>query len=173
MQQVVIYCHGYGSSANSSKHRALRAAGFDAHCFDADIDPTLAYPYLTGKIDSLLADYAEQEVELVFVGTSLGGWTASRLASAYKARAVVINPSFDPANSLEKYGLPRDLCDKYFEIVTDVRYKYFFAEVDEVIDHQQFAQQLIAKGFDVTVVPGADHRFEEHFDLVINYLKMN
>lgn len=171
MEKLIVYCHGYGSSANSSKLKALKDAGFNAYCFDASVDPVEANLYLTNKIDNLLIDHLNQDIELVFVGTSLGGWTASRLSKMYGAKAVIINPSVDPANSLLKYGVPNEICDLYHVFAPYEGHKYFFAEHDEVIDNTVFRENLTVAGFNVTVVPGADHRFDKHFDLVIDYLK--
>lgn len=171
MEQLIIYCHGFGSSSNSSKLQKLRDAGLNAFCFTADIDPTKAFQVLTNEIDSLLIDYLHRDIKLVFVGTSLGGWTAALLAKTYHARAVIINPSINPALSLLKHEVPIEVCVKYQPIITDRRYEYFFAEYDEVLDNESYSKSLIEDGFNVTVVPGADHRFEKHFDLIVNLLK--
>jgi predicted esterase YcpF (UPF0227 family) len=171
MEKLIVYCHGYGSGANSNKLKALKKAGFNAHCFDADVDPVEAMTYLTNKIDNLLIDHLNQDVELVFVGTSLGGWTASRLSKLYKAKAVIINPSVDPATSLLKYGVPEEICERYHVFAPYEGHKYFFAKYDEVIDNQIFSKNLTDAGFNVTIVSDADHRFEKHFGLVIDYLK--
>jgi alpha/beta superfamily hydrolase len=171
MEKLIVYCHGYDSGANTGKLKALKSAGFNAHCFQADVDPVEALTYLTNKIDNLLIDHLNQDIELVFVGTSLGGWTASRLSKLYKAKAVIINPSVDPANSLLKYGVSKDICEKYSVFAPHEGHKYFFAKYDEVIDNQIFSKNLTDAGFDVTIVADADHRFEKHFGLVIDYLK--
>lgn len=171
MKKIVIYCHGYGSSSKSTKYLALKSAGFDAYCFDASVDPGQARRSLSTAIDSLLKGSVQQDENLVFVGTSLGGWTASCLAEIYSAEAIIINPAVDPASSLLKYGLPKEICEQYTPLVPNKRHQYYFAEVDEVIDNTLFAQQLVDTGFNVTVVPGADHRFDKHFGLVIDYLK--
>jgi predicted esterase YcpF (UPF0227 family) len=171
MEKLIVYCHGYGSGANSTKLKALKAAGFNAHCFEADIDPVEAILYLTNKIDNLLIDHLNQDIELVFVGTSLGAWMASKLAKMYGAKAVIINPSVDPSTSLLKYSVPKEICEKYHVFAPHETHKYFFAKYDEIIDNQTFSKNLTEAGFDVTVVTDADHRFEKHFGLVIDYLK--
>jgi len=171
MEKLIVYCHGYGSGTKSTKLKALKTAGFNAHCFQADVDPTKAFFDLTNKIDNLLIDHLNQDVELVFVGTSLGGWTAAKLAKLYKAKAIIINPSVDPATSLLKYGVSKDICEKYSVFAPHEEHKYFFAKYDEVIDNQTFSKNLTDAGFDVTIVADADHRFEKHFGLVIDYLK--
>jgi predicted esterase YcpF (UPF0227 family) len=171
MEKLIVYCHGYGSGTKSTKLKALKTAGFNAHCFQADVHPDKAMIHLTKKIDNLLIDHLNQDVELVFVGTSLGGWTAAKLAKLYKAKAIIINPSVDPATSLLKYGVSKDICEKYSVFAPHEGHKYFFAKYDEVIDNQTFSKNLTDAGFDVTIVSDADHRFEKHFGLVIDYLK--
>ena len=172
MEKLIVYCHGYGSGTKSTKLKALKSAGFNAHCFAADVDPDKANAYLTNKIDKLLLEYSNRDIELVFVGTSLGGWTASRMAKLYKTKAVIINPSVDPSTSLLKYGVSKEICDRYHLFCPHETHKYFFAKYDEIIDNRDFSKSLTEAGYDVTIVDGADHRFEKHFGLVIDYLKV-
>ena len=175
MKKIIIYCHGYNSSSKSSKLQQLQQlkdSGFEAYCFDADINPVKALEHLTNEIDILLVEKQHhKDFKLIFVGTSLGGWMASKLAKLYSAEAVIINPSINPKLSLLKYGVADEICDLYEPIEWSKKSKYFFADKDEVIDNVEIRQYLINEGLDITVVPGADHRFDKHFNIVLEYLK--
>lgn len=170
MKKVIVYCHGYGSSPESDKLLQLKDAGFDAYCFQADIDPDIAHKSICDKIDSMLLDYLHQDIKLIFVGTSLGGWMASNLADCYSADAIIINPSHDPKESLAKYGVSEEIRNKYTPLVANRHYVYFFGENDEVIDHSLFTETLVGKCRWFSY-KGADHRFKGHFHHVIDYLK--
>lgn len=170
MDKLIIYCHGYASSANSDKLDALQKAGFDAHCFQADIDPEVAFQSISDRVDDLLMDRMNEEIKLIFVGTSLGGWMASKLADSYGADAVIINPSLDPEASLVKYGVPKEIRNKYEKMKVNSKYQYFFAQYDEVIDHTECIKQCTDIGASITIVQSAYHRFQKDFSRVIKFL---
>jgi predicted esterase YcpF (UPF0227 family) len=145
---------------------------FKVFSFDIDIDPDVAFKQLSYNIDMALVEDMHLPEELIFVGTSLGGWWAEKMAKLYQCKAVIINPSINPESSLSKYGVVKEICDKYYEFQSDVRHKYFFAKCDDVINNEKFRTNLIESGHDVTIDSKADHRFSgEPFENVINYLK--
>jgi len=173
MKKLIVYFHGYGSSKDSDKVKRLKQeSDFETHAFDIDIDPRVAHYELTKNIDMLLATDPHVPRKLVFVGTSLGGWWASRMAKEYQCKAVVINPSIDPEKSLMKYNVDPNICYRYYPFCPHTTHKYFFARFDEVIDSEKFRNNLIFASYDVTVINKADHRFNgEPFEEVIKYLK--
>jgi hypothetical protein len=175
MKKLIVYFHGYGSSANSDKVTRL-SQDFETYCFNAPVDFDIAEKSLTENIDFLLVTNPEEPVELIFVGTSLGAWTANELAKQYGCHAVIINPSVDPSTSLKKYGVSDEICGTYYPMIPSKDNKYFFAEVDEVIPNEQYREKLIAEGYDVTVVCSmpekSNHRFNgDSFEFVVDYLK--
>jgi len=170
MKKVIVYCHGYGSNTKSGKVQQLKDAGFETYCYKADMDPDIACESLCDNIDLMLLDYLHQEIKLIFVGTSLGGWMASKLADCYSASAVIINPSHNPKESLERYGISEEIRNKYTPLVANRHYVYFFGENDEVIDHSLFTETLVGKCTWFSY-KDADHRFDDHFKFVIDYLK--
>ena len=173
MSKVVIYCHGYKSSSKSDKLRLLQEAGFEAYCFDADVDPDIAFRNIYEKIDNLLVEYYNQDIKLIFVGTSLGGWWASKLASEYDCEAVIINPSADPKVSLAKYRVPEHILEQYDEIVIPKRATYFFASNDEVIDHTEFIKKVNQEQTSVYIFQDGNHRFNgKHFEKVVEHLRL-
>ena len=173
MKKMIVYFHGYGSSKNSAKVVRLKKENdFNVFSFNVDIDPDVALEQLTDNIDMALMKDLHNPEKLVFVGTSLGGWWAAKMASIYKCKAVLINPSINPGVSLAKYGVSQEIFDKYYTFPPKMEHKYFFAKNDEVIDSENFRDNLINAGYDVTVEDEADHRFGgAPFEKVVSYLK--
>lgn len=164
MKPLVVYCHGYGSSSNTDKVQRLRDFGFDVYAWDIDIDPRVSIPYLENKIDDLLLDNIHHNIDLVFIGTSLGCWYASKLADAYGAKAILINPSYTPAKSLLRYGVSTDIASKYDNTVFDENDTVIVAKDDEVIDH---SDRDFSNAKAVILSETGGHRFNgREFDLV-------
>ena len=173
MKKVIVYFHGYGSSPNSDKVTRLRQEkNWETYAFPINIDPVVAFEQLSGNIDMILADNPhDEDILLVFVGTSLGAWWASKMAKVYTCHAVLINPSIDPETSLLKYDVEPVICQKYHMLAPYHGNKYFFAENDEVIPNEEFRNYLIDAEYNVTVTPNTDHRFGgEAFEGVIKYI---
>ena len=173
MKKMIVYFHGYGSSRNSDKVARLKQEeDFNVYAFNIDIDPDVAKKQLVENIDMALMEDLHRPEELVFVGTSLGGWWAGRMAKLYQCKAVIINPSINPGVSLAKYGVSPEILDKYHLFPPHIGHKYFFAKNDEVINNETFRTTLIDSGYDVTVDDKADHRFGgDSFEKVVSYLK--
>ncbi len=97
----VIYFHGFASGPNSGKVLELRKhyesvfAPFIPYRFDEDV--------LVDQIKTFLKTNSKPGDQILFVGTSLGGYWASLMAEAFDGRAVVFNPSVDPSEDLMKY----------------------------------------------------------------------
>lgn len=167
MKKLVVYCHGYNSSANTDKVYALREAGFETYAWDINVDPDISMPFLEHCIDNLLLEYLNHEVDLVFVGTSLGAWYASKLADKYGARAILINPSYGPSRTLPKIGCDPEIARKYEDIVIDTNDDLVYAKNDELIDHCRSWPN--AKS--ITVHETGGHRFNgEHFKTVFRLI---
>lgn len=164
MEPLIVYCHGYGSSANTDKVQKLKDFGFDVHAWDIVIDPDVSVPYLESKIDDLLIDYMHRNINLVFIGTSLGAWYASKLADMYGAKAVVVNPSYTPSKSLLRYGVDQDIANRYTDTVLDGNDTVVVAKDDEVIDHTGRDFSNVEK---VIYCETGGHRFNgKEFDLI-------
>lgn len=174
MRKIVVYFHGYGSNPNSEKvdriHMALPE--YEVYAFDIDIDVDKAYAHLSAKIDEVLTMVIHSNCELVFVETSLGGWWASKMAEAYGAKAIIINPSSNPKDSLLKHGVSEDLCAKYDSLKINDRFHYFFSVHDEVIDHDQTIREVIELGASYYLDKNEDHHFNgDGFNRVISTIR--
>ncbi len=175
MTNHVIYFHGYGSTPESSKVDMLReelSSDYSVHAFPIDIDPDKAHLELTEQIDNLLLEDMHSDDKVLFVGTSLGGWWASKLGVLYGISAIVINPPEKPSESLSKYGEPETITSKYEDFTVGEDNVYFFAEEDSVIDNLELRKRIATAGLPVFIVKGATHRFNgKDFSMAISVLK--
>lgn len=102
---VILYLHGFLSSPRSEKVRILRAAVERENARRAEsgvgepvklIAPDMNHP--PRCVDRLLHEIAERVdlAQTTVVGSSLGGFFATRFAREFGTRAVLLNPCFDP-----------------------------------------------------------------------------
>lgn len=170
MKKIIVYCHGYGSSSKTDKVERLRAVeNSEVVAFDINIDPNVSVRYLLNTVtDYMLTTRMHEAANLVFVGTSLGAWYANILGNAFRAKTVLINPCYDPKNLLIKYGVDKEILNKYSPIIPNPLTKVFIAQNDEVIDYEDFD---FASG-DITFVPSGGHRFNgvEFEKYIVGYL---
>ena len=100
-EQKLLYLHGFNSSPQSHKAELVRAY-MQAHgCAGQLICPHI--PHVPGEARSFLEQLVEHELndaKLSYVGSSLGGYYAIYLAEKYGGRAVLINPSIKPYETL-------------------------------------------------------------------------
>lgn len=166
-----LYIHGFGGNG-----RGVKATAFREHFGDALMAPSLS------TIPELAIDTLEQIVErgmkespLTLIGSSLGGYYAAYLSEKYGIKAVLINPSVRPYETLERMigeafsyydlshfewnsrhiGMLR-ACDT--PCITPDNYLLLLQTGDELLDYTQ-AQSKFAGA--VTVVEeGGNHSFE-------------
>jgi predicted esterase YcpF (UPF0227 family) len=99
--KLVLYLHGFASSSQSEK-ALLTAAYFREHLPEHQLlIPDLAYTPLEAVqgIDELLQGRRPDAV----IGSSLGGFLATRLAEQFQCKAVLINPAVQPHLLLERH----------------------------------------------------------------------
>jgi hypothetical protein len=172
-QKLIFYFHGMHSSPNTPKVARLKEVFPDTYAFPIEVDPDQSLPYLQDQIDLILLDAKYMHLpnlEIIFIGTSLGAWYAAELADKYKAKAILINPSYDPYHSLEKYGIQENIRIKYPPIKWLNDAIYYIAKNDEVIDFlpvKSILEQLTTHWID-----NADHSFSgKEFDMIIQDIK--
>ncbi|HLR18094.1 MAG TPA: YqiA/YcfP family alpha/beta fold hydrolase [Alcanivoracaceae bacterium] len=96
---AIIYLHGFASSVKTHSKK------YDALSEIAKVHPC-APDYTKGfelVMAHCLAFASTLDNVSAVVGTSMGGYTASHLASRLKVPFVAINPSITPSESLQKY----------------------------------------------------------------------
>jgi predicted esterase YcpF (UPF0227 family) len=182
---MLIYIHGFNSSAHSFKARLLRermmalGRGAEFRCPELDHRPSRAIEQLEEVIE-----HADAPVRLI--GSSLGGYYATYLAEKHAVRAALVNPAVRPYDLLAAYiGPQRNLytgagyeftAQHLAELraldvpVTPGRYLLLVATGDEVLDHRMATSKY--QGCEQIVVRGGDHGFAgfaSHIDAVLDF----
>jgi len=164
----ILYLHGFASCGEGNKSSLLKAH------FGADnvIAPDLP-PSPIDAIDTIEKILGSSKINIL-IGSSLGGYYATVLAEKYRMKAMLLNPSTQPWETLSTYaGWQKRFCDEevfefksvYLEqlkmLQTDPdkgTYLLLLQSGDEVLDYTK-AQSLYNK-HKVIVEYGGNHRFE-------------
>jgi predicted esterase YcpF (UPF0227 family) len=180
---MILYIHGFASCGDSTKTRLLKAHFGEANVFSPDlpVEPDAAIAFLIRMI--------EQNGITLLVGSSLGGYYATWLANRYGLKAVLINPSTGPFETLKSFvGINRFWCSnepfEWKSAYLDQLRRYDTKELsnipallvllqtaDEVLDYTVAKKKY--RAFDVIVEEGGNHRFEnlaEYLEMIENFL---
>lgn len=184
---TIIYLHGFASSGKGFKPDALRKAFPECVVFSPDlpVDPDK----VVSMIDALVRHAVEFPV--VFVGTSLGGFWANYFAHKWDAPCVIVNPSTAPSKTMfERVGKEiknyatgekvevtmRDVNTfalremEAAELHNGALVNVFVAKDDDVVDYKETLDALrFTKS--MTVLEDGGHRFEAHWDKVLDKVK--
>ena len=184
---MLLYIHGFNSSALSFKARAARARmealgrGGEFVCPELPHRPAAAIALLEGLLGNGGPGGA------CLIGSSLGGYYATWLAEKHDLRAVLVNPAVRPYELLQAYvgrqanlytGAEYDLTEEHVaevralevDHVTPERYLLLVKTGDEVLDYRQAVEKY--RGSEQCVIPGGDHGFgdfEEYIDRVLAF----
>lgn len=180
-----IYLHGFNSAFDPSNEKVkhLRTIG-----------TVTGITYDTTKSYSEIFDYLTDQVrqydllEVVFVGTSLGGFWAAKMAQYFRTPSVLINPCYDPTNMLQKYignqtnyqtgeqsVFTDAVCQSYVgtkiqNLVYSYRPLLIVDMADDVIDSNQTVQLLASAMTETVQWKGGSHRFD-HMEQSLDYIK--
>jgi predicted esterase YcpF (UPF0227 family) len=154
----LVYLHGFRSSSQGIKARAL-AAALDAlpvserlSLWTPDLPhrPAAAIETVVRRVEA-----RDEPARTTFIGSSLGGYYATHLAERFGARAVLINPAIHPYDDLRAYrgvqvnmysGETFEVGDAYFDellqqkvprITRPERYLLLVETGDEVLDYRE------------------------------------
>jgi len=171
---VLIYIHGFNSSALSYKAGLLREHMATLGLADHYACPELSHrpAQAMAQLEALIASQDPRGVTLV--GSSLGGFYATTLVERFGARAVLVNPAVRPYELLagflgpqtnlytsESYVLtPQHITELHaleLETITPSRYLLITATGDEVLDYRAGVERYA--GCEQIVVSGGDHGF--------------
>jgi predicted esterase YcpF (UPF0227 family) len=189
----LLYLHGFRSSPQSTKARQVAARMQQRHPQVAWWCPQLP-PSPQRAMDLLLQGTADWPTEtMAVIGSSLGGFYATRLAETRGCRAVLLNPAIDPARDLAKYiGEQRgwhDAGEKFFfkaefvgelsalqcgPVARPANYFALIAKGDEVLDWREMTARY--PGARIRLLEGGDHAlsdFEAHIDEVFDFLGLD
>ncbi|MGY3896349.1 YqiA/YcfP family alpha/beta fold hydrolase [Aeromonas enterica] len=131
MKSVLLYLHGFNSSPGSAKAQQM-AAWVAAHRPDIEViipaqpnTPAAAWTAIAQTIAEAVARHGDN-LKLGAVGSSLGGFMATRVSEQYGCRAALINPAVRPHELLCDYLGPQ--VNPY----TDEQYELLPAHMDEL-----------------------------------------
>lgn len=176
---MLIYVHGFNSSAQSFKAGLLRSRMSALGRSAEYACPELAHcpRQAIAQLEALIA--GSPGAVMALVGSSLGGFYATWLAEKYGLKAVLVNPAVRPYELLRDYIGPQknlytgaeyeftgrhveELRDLEVPDITPERYLLMVQTGDEVLDYRQ----AVAKyhGAKQIVVEGGDHGFSSFAD---------
>ena len=188
MTQTIVYAHGFRSSSRSRKATQL-GEYLGAHHPDVRyIRPDLSFgpAQAISQLDAHCRDIAPQRLTLV--GSSLGGFYAVVLAEKLGCRAVLLNPSIRPFETLAKHlGEQTNLHtgEKFVfdgshvaelearfvpRITRPERYLLMVEMGDELLDHRRTIKYCA--GAKLMVIEGGDHElksFPQHMAEVVEF----
>jgi predicted esterase YcpF (UPF0227 family) len=165
---VILYLHGFSSCGKGVKSSVLKSYFGEDEVLAENLPyaPLDAIRELENTIQSKNID--------ILIGSSLGGFYATYLAEKYALKAVLINPSTEPWQTLSAHtGWQKRFCDEevfefktsYLEALKVLKrspqrgdYLVLLQSEDELLDYTK-AQSLYNK-HKVVVEYGGNHRFE-------------
>ena len=187
-----LYLHGFRSSPQSAKARAMAARVQADHpqvswwCPQLPPSPREA----AALIQQGVARWPRQHMAVV--GSSLGGFYATWWAEQAGCKAALLNPAVDPARDLARYigeqSAWHDPAERFFfrpEYIDELRAlqpgpitrpeRYFavIAKGDELLDWREMTGRY--PGAQVRLLPGSDHAlsdFDQHIDAVLAFLEL-
>jgi len=175
---MILYIHGFGSSGKGSKALKLR----EYYHNQSFLAPTLTHiPYLAIETLQEIIEYALYKGEEVsLMGSSLGGYMAIYLSHRYNLKAVLINPSTKPTQTLHKalglthhyYDLSQfewtnqhlKMLEKYkVEKINTSNFLLLVQKGDETIPYQEAVKLFERSGMDASqmiIDEGGNHSYE-------------
>lgn len=168
---MYLYLHGFGSSGEGEKAKRFR------EYFQGEIIvPSLSY------VPDLAIDTLKQIIEcmldhttVTLIGSSLGGYYATYLAEHYGLKAVLINPSITPYETLgKKIGPAYNYYDesrfewndrhiamlKRFDTpqITPLQYLVLLQSGDDLLDYREAQSKF--EGGNLIIEEGGSHAYE-------------
>lgn len=169
---MVVYIHGFNSSALSYKAGAIRKSMAELGRGAEFACPEL--PHRPAEAIAVLEALVRDHKDAALIGSSLGGFYATSLAERFGVRAVLVNPAVRPYELLTqalgpqknlytgaRYELTQRHLDELraleVDAVTPERYLLVVATGDEVLDYRDALDTY--RGAETIVHEGGDHGF--------------
>ena len=188
----LLYLHGFRSSPRSMKAVKIAERVRREHpavtwwCPPLPPSPREAWELIRQGIESWPRD------RMAVVGSSLGGFYATRVALETGCRAVLLNPAVSPARDLahyigehtawhdpdERFHFRPEFVDELRELACGAlpepkRVLAVIAQGDEVLDWREMVARY--PGVRLKLLDGSDHAlsdFDDHIDEVIAHLRL-
>jgi len=113
MKKAIIYLHGFNSASLdldgnllTSKEKLLVMQEFCGHKDILFYTPNVDYRDFEGLVEDMLFEwnqYLDQSYDVVFMGSSMGGFTSEYLAMKTGCKAIMINPAITPSELLPQF----------------------------------------------------------------------
>lgn len=183
---TLVYLHGFASAGTSQKSDNLkREFGVDnVIAPDLPLDPKEVVATITNIIKSV------KNYPIIFVGTSLGGFYANYFAQKYDCPAILVNPATIPSKTLFravgpvknfKTGEISEWKVEYLDTLAKMEKEVgtihtgglvnlFVSRDDEIIDPDETLANY-PHTVHTTITDTGGHRYNEHFDKVIDRIK--
>jgi predicted esterase YcpF (UPF0227 family) len=182
---VIIYFHGFGSVGDTPKSFKLKEKfGADnVIAPDLPIDPIEVIKLVDDIVNNLTNCN-----DIVFVGTSLGGFYANYFSKKYRLNCVLINPSTNPSLTLKRklglntnyatkktFEVKQEYIDSWREMEEEVLntdnslVHLFLAKNDEVLNYHA-ALNMFFDSHEIKITDNGGHRYDMHWDKVIEVI---
>lgn len=105
---------------------------------------------------------------VIFIGTSLGGYWAYYMANLFSVPFISINPAIEPSKTLANYDIPEQSIESYknvweFGKVVNSPGMILLDMGDDVISPMD-TSNLLSGRYEVVTFDGGNHRFEHMVD---------
>lgn len=163
---LIFYFHGFGSTELNEKDKVLiERFGSEnvVSLFSTEFSMSQIEDIIFNK---LLENNGNPEQEVIFIGTSLGAWLAAKVEHELYpgVKCILINPSYSPQNSLQKYGIVD--VSKYHDIYIPKTAVWVFGTEDEVLTYDEF---LNSHNIENKIFVKAHHSFNsEEFKTLVD-----
>jgi predicted esterase YcpF (UPF0227 family) len=189
MDKLLLSLHGFHSSPNSLKARQMDEYITSHHPDIVFLCPQL--PVLPQDMWALIESIFEQykDVEIAVMGSSLGGFLATKVAEKFAVKVLLINPAVSPDLLLTKYQGEQThpyldqrykIDENYINQLKRLNVKsltnpalawVLLQEGDEVLDYKEALNKY--QGSKITCESGGDHSFvgfERYLAEIIHFL---
>lgn len=189
MKKAIIYLHGFNSASLGLDGNLLtckeKLLVMQKFCLQKNIQfytPNVDYRDFENIVEDMLFQwnqYLDQSYDVVFMGSSMGGFASACLAMKTGCKAIMINPAITPSELLPQFigvtenyetGLPynwnQDHCDQYLEYEQELESRsqpidrtILLDMDDELIDSGK-TLSLYKDKANVVTYDGGSHGFE-------------
>jgi len=188
----LLYLHGFRSSPRSTKAQKVAQQVANHHPGVTLWCPQLPPSPRAAMVLVMQGIAAWPRARMAVIGSSLGGYYATRVAEHTGCRAALLNPAVHPARDLAQYigeqGSWHDPDEKFYfrpEFVAELqdlhcpaitrpeRYYALIAKGDEVLDWREMSAHY--PGAHQRLIEGSDHAihdFDDYLDEVLAFLEL-
>jgi len=189
MKKAIIYLHGFNSASLDLDNNLLinkeKLLVMQEFCEQKDIlfyTPNVDYRDFEGLVEDMLFEwnqYLDQSYDVVFMGSSMGGFASEYLAIKTGCKAIMINPAITPSELLPQFigvtensetGQPyhwnQSHCDQYRLYEAELKSTnqtidrtILLDMADELIDSKNTLSKYQEKA-NVVCYEGGSHSFE-------------